>query len=784
MPTAGSDGDAFASSSAPGEPPRPNIDQTACVTGLPFDLVETKLGVPPIRPGTVAKTDVIARLCESRRPFATVIGPAGYGKTTLLAAWERTDPRPFAWIALDGRDDDGIPFLRYIVAAMHRIEPVPPEAFDALSGPGAAVWSTGLPHVGAALAARRHPLVLVLDDLHAMRNSTCLDVLAALCDYVPPGSQIAVASREDPALPLARWRMQERLTEVGVPDLRFDEQEARTLLNAAGVDLDDTAVADLTGKTEGWPAGLYMAALSVKTGVVGPAPAEAFTGDDRLVADYFRYELLSRLPEAEARFLMHTSVLDRMSGGICDAVLRATGSASTLAALERSNSFLVPLDRRSEWYRYHHLFRQLLRNELDHHTDPATVAELNRRAMTWCMANDLPEAAVSYGQAAGETATVAGLVGEQALALYYDGRMATAEEWLSWFSRAELAQFPALAVFGAWFRVLTGRPAEAQQWLAIADGATTAIPLFDGSPTIKPWVANLRAFMMPHGVRQALADADLAIEQFPPASDWLPSALLARGAAHALLDEAEDAHADLTAAIDLGAVSGASEDALVAEAELALLAIRQAAWTEAAVHARRSQILIEQTGLGHYGTSALTPVLIARIALHEGDVAKARLLAARAHRLRPLLDHGLPWFTVQVGLELTRVHLAMGEEAAARTIFTETERVLELRPDLGTLSKEMGELRERLRAAGTGGVRAMTLTGAELRLLPYLATHLTFAEIGRRLYVSGNTVKAEAVSIYRKLDASTRSAAIERAVDVGLLESTIYPPRPERTPAR
>ena len=751
------------------------------VAELPFDLVEAKLGAPSIRPGTVAKQDVIARLRSSRLPFATVIAPAGYGKTTLLAGWAEADPRPFAWIALDGRDDDGVVLLRYIAAAMHRVEPVAPEVFDALAGPGASIWSTGVPRVGSALARLQRPLVLVLDDLHAVENPSCLDVLAALCEYVPSGSQIAVASREEPALPLARWRTRGWLHEIGVADLRLNEQEAQVLLAAAGVELDAAEVADLTERTEGWPAGLYLAALSLQAGAPGPARVETFTGDDRLVAGYFRFELLSRMPEAEARFLTHTSVLERMCGGLCDAVLQTTGSAATLESLERSNRFVVPLDRRGEWYRYHHLFGQLLRNELER-SDPEAVPVLNRRAMAWCMANDLAEAAVGYGHAAGETATVAGLVDRLTFPLYYDGRMATVEGWLGWFDHDELMRYPALAVYGAWFRALTGRPAEAERWLSLADGATSAIPLSDGSATIAPWVANLRAYMMPDGVERALADAHLALEQFAPGSPWRPVALLIRGVAHALLGATDRAKADLDAAVDTALAMGAFDDAFVAAAELALLAAQQGAWDEAGRHARQAQALVEETGLGDYGTSAIAHVVVARVALHEGRQADARAALTRAHRLRPLLDHGFPWLTIQVGLELTRAHLALGEAAAARTVLTETERVLERRPDVGSLAKEVRELRERVAATSSpAGSWAMSLTGAELRLLPYLATHLTFVEIGQRLYLSQHTVKSEATSIYRKLQASSRSTAIERAVQVGLLESTIYPPRPNLT---
>jgi LuxR family maltose regulon positive regulatory protein len=411
------------------------------------------------------------------------------------------------------------------------------------------------------------------------------------------------------------------------------------------------------------------------------------------------------------------------------------------------------------------------------------VAVLNRRAMVWCMANDMAEAAVGYGHAAGETAIVAGLVDRLALPLYYDGRIATVEEWLGWCSDDELVRFPALAVYGAWVRALTGRPAEAERWLALAEGATSMIPLSDGSATIEPWVANLRAFMMPDGVERALADAHLALEQFAPASGWRPSALVIRGVAHALVGATDRARADLAAAVDTGLAIGAVDDVFVAQGELALLTARQGAWGEAGRHARQAHQLVEETGLADYSVSAIVHVAVARVALHEGRRSDARAALTRAHRLRPLLDHGLPWITVQVGLELTRAHLALGEAAAAQTVFTETEQVLQRRPDTGALAEEARELRERVAATSSPAGRwAMSLTGAELRLLPYLATHLTFLEIASRLFITPNTVKTEAISIYRKLGTSSRGGAIERAVEVGLLESTIYPPRASLTP--
>jgi LuxR family maltose regulon positive regulatory protein len=742
-------------------------------TETPFDLAEVKLGPPSTRPGTVAKTEVIAHLCASRAPLVTVVAPAGYGKTTFLARWAEADPRPFAWVALDGRDDDPVVLLRYVAGAMHRLEPLPPEVFEALSGGGGSGWTRRVVRLGNALAAREQPFVLAFDDLHSVVNPSCLDVLAELLESIPAGSQIAVASREEPALPLGRWRAHGWLHELGPADLRLDGREAELLLSAAGIELGEDEVNELTERTEGWPAGLYLAALSMQAGSPSPAGTGIFSGDDRFVTDYFRAELMSRLPAAETRFLTQTSVLERMCGGLCDSVVESTGSAGVLERLERTNHFVVPLDRRAEWYRYHHLFAELLRNELAH-SEPDAAAALNRRAMDWCIAHDLPEAAVVYGHAAGETEAVARLVDELALPTHYDGRLQTLDGWLSWFSEDELRRYPALAVVGGWLRALTGRAAEAESWLALAEGSTSTIPLSDGSATIDPWVAILRAAMMPDGAASALADGDLSVAELAPESGWRPAALTIRGTVHVVLGAAESAIADLTAAVEGGVV--ASETAVVAHAQLALLAIRRGAWNEAGQHERAGQAVVKEAGLGDYASTALVQVATARVALHEGRQDDARAAMTAAHRLRPLLDHGLPWLTMQVGLELARAHLALAEPGPARTVLGEAEQVLDIRPQLGILVEDARELHDRVAAtSGPDGAWAMSLTGAELRLLPYLATHLTFPGIASRLFISRNTVKSEAVSIYRKLGVSSRSDAIERAVEFGLLDDSIYP---------
>jgi LuxR family maltose regulon positive regulatory protein len=716
----------------------------------------------------VKKSRVVATLCGSSSPIASIIAPAGYGKTTLLGRWAEDDPRPFAWVSIDERDDDSLFLLRHIATAIHRVVPIAPAVLDALTGPADSIW-TRLPRVGNALAGLKQPIVVALDDIHAISNPASLSVIAALVDYVPPGSQLALASRGQVALPLARWRSRGMLNEIRTDDLRLDDGEADVLLKGAGVALEASEVKDLTGETEGWAAGIYLAALSIRSGAPDLAHNRGFSGDDRYVSEYFRLEVLSRLPSDEARFAMRTSVLDIMTGPMCDAVLQTRGSADLLATMEGSNLFVVPLDRRGERYRYHHLFRQLLRIELER-TEPGMVEELNRRAMEWFLANGQLEAAVRFGQAAGARQEVACIVDQLAFPLYRDGRMDSLVDLLGWFDEADLLHFPAIAVLGGWVQALTGHAVQAARYLAIADGATSTILLADGSATIDPWVATLRSTMMPDGVERALADAEAALIELAPTSVWRSSATVMMGIANLLLGSTDAATADLEAAIDFARPIGSTDVEFIAHAELALLAARHGAWLDASSHAEAAQMVVERERFEHYALAAVVYVAVARVALFRHQHGEARAAMRRAHSLRALLDHSIPWLTVQVGIELTRAHLSLGEADAARTILADTLSVLKRRPGLGLLVDEMEEMRRRVAATAGPGAWAVTLTAAELRLLPYLATYLTFPEIATRLFITSHTVRSEAKAIYRKLDATSRAEAIERAVDVGLLE--------------
>ncbi len=330
---------------------------------------------------------------------------------------------------------------------------------------------------------------------------------------------MALSARGDPALPLGALRARGLALEIGPDDLRMDEAEAHQLLSAAGVDLPDEQIAELNEHTEGWPAGLYLAALSIRARGVKAKGAATFSGSDRLVSDYLRSELLAHLSADDLRFLTRTAVLERMSGPLCDTILEESGSAAILESLARSNLFLVPLDTTREWYRYHHLFQELLRSELAR-AEPDLVPRLLRRAADWCEADGQPETAIGYAQEAGDVDRVARLVEQCALPVYQSGRVATAERWLDWLERhGALERNTAVAVLGALLATVWGRPAEAERWADAAERGSYDGTLPDGSASIDSWLALLRA---PAVSERGGEDARGCGARGPDARPWEP----------------------------------------------------------------------------------------------------------------------------------------------------------------------------------------------------------------------------------------------------------------------
>jgi LuxR family transcriptional regulator, maltose regulon positive regulatory protein len=398
-------------------------------------LLATKLHVPRPRPGLVARPRLVEALGEGlARRLILVCAPAGFGKTALLADWARRGNRPVAWLSLDAGDNDPARFWRHAVAALDRVRPGMAERAGPLLGPPAPASFEGL--VTALineLAAQPGggELLLVLDDYHLIDTQQVHDSLLFLLEHLPPGVHLVLASRSDPPLPLARMRARAQLAELRAGDLRFTAEEAAALLReAVDGDLPGAAVAALAARTEGWAAGLQLAALSLRGQPDVTAFVAAFSGSHRYVLDYLAGEVLEGQTDQVREFLLETSVLERLSGRLCDAVTGRTDSQAMLEQVERANLFLMPLDAVRGWWRYHQLFADLLRARLKQQ-QPGRVAALHHNAAAWCEEHGLADDAVRHALAAGDTTWAARLIERHFDETFWPGERTTVQRWLS-----------------------------------------------------------------------------------------------------------------------------------------------------------------------------------------------------------------------------------------------------------------------------------------------------------------------------------------------------------------
>jgi LuxR family transcriptional regulator, maltose regulon positive regulatory protein len=736
-----------------------------------FDLLASKLRRPATRPGTVSRSSLVDLLArDESAAIVSVTAPSGYGKTTLLAQWAERDGQAFAWVSVDERDNDPKVLLSYVAAALDAVQPLDKRVFEALASPVSSVPGSVVPRLGLAFWSMSAPVVLVLDDVHLLRNTECRDALSVLADHVPPGSRLVLAGHDAPPLRIARLRTQGRLLEIGPDDLSLSRQEAAALLRAAGVILGEDDVVALHQRTEGWAAGLYLAALHLREGGSLQDAENAFGGDDRLVSQYMESEFLERISARNREFLTRTAVLERMCGPLCEAVLEIPGSAAELAELARSNLLLVPLDRRGYWYRYHHLFRDMLLAELERR-EPGLAPALRRRAAAWCQANDRPEEALQYFMAAGDVAMAAELVAKLAVPSRRQGRVTTLLRWFRWLDdRDGIAGHPMVTVLAALIYAWMGRPAEAERWARVVDSWADGSTVWPGG-AIGAWAALVRAFACCHGLAQMLDDADQAARRFQEAGIVTAAPALLQGIARVLSGDRDGGDSVLADAVSLGQQAGTNGIVAEALAERSLAAMARGDWTRADELAGQARAALRLAAEEDSYIAPLACAVQARVEIHRGDVAAARRQLVSAQRARPLLTYAIPHVAVQARVELSRAHLALGDTTGARTLMREIDEILKRRPDLGTLTAEARELRARLSADHGPAIPGVSsLTTAELRVLPMLATHLSFPEIGAEMFLSPHTVKSQAMSIYRKLGASSRNQAVMRSRELGLLE--------------
>jgi LuxR family maltose regulon positive regulatory protein len=720
--------------------------------------------------GFVCRPALVRRLLDRREaPLALIAAPAGYGKSTLLAEWAARDERPFIWVTLSSRGQDAMMAATSIMEEFGEMAWIAPDA-----GPAPPACLTG--DATGALRALMHSLdqaqrrfVLVLDDAHTIRPAVLRAVVAALLERLGRGSQIAVATRTEPPLPIGRLRARRELVEVRTEDLKMSPAEAATLLRLAGLESDFATVRTLLAQTEGWPTGLYLAALALGSEVETDAAMASLQADDHLIADYVSDELLVDLAPEMRRFVTRTSVLDHLSGPLCDAVLDQLGSAATLAGLARCHLMLIPIDRKREQFRWHGLFQAALRAEL-RRTEPELELELHRRASTWLAEHGDLDAAIAHAVVAGDVTRAGGLLWANVADYLFDGHIDTIQTWLARFTADQIAQSPALALACAHTRLIAGHIAQARHWGLLAVEAERRPGQTTATPSLETGTAIIDAVAAEAGPAQMAQDAMRAYQLEPDHSQWRPISCLLTGVAEHLAGHHHSAEQWLHDGVALSAAAAPAIGSLCL-AQLTMIAIEADDWTRAGELAERAARIIEEhPSLGTVPISALVFAASATTRAHEGRVDEAKRDLRRGVDLLAALGDFASWYDAETRILLARAAIGLADSVRARTLLAEASRLARRTPDARIFVRHFDDAWGQIDTlAETTLSGPSSLTIAELRILRFLPSHRSLREIAERLDVSVNTVKTQAHAIYRKLDAASRSEAVERASQAGLL---------------
>jgi LuxR family maltose regulon positive regulatory protein len=661
-------------------------------------ILATKLYLPPPQPRVVLRPRLIERLSEGlHRRLTLVSAPAGFGKTTLLSGWVAGCGRPAAWLSLDEGDNDPTRFLSYLVAALQTIAPnIGEGVLGALRSPQPPPTESILTVLLNEITAVGDDFVLVLDDYHVVDSGAVDDALAFVLEHLPPRMHLIISTREDPHLPLARLRARGQLGELRAADLRFNPSEAAEFLEGVmGLSLSAEDIAALEDRTEGWIAGLQLAALSMRGREDVAGFIRAFAGDNRYVVDYLVEEVLQRQPERVRSFLLQTSILEKLSGPLCDAVTGQEGSNALLEALERGNLFVVPLDDKRHWFRYHHLFADVLRARLMEE-QPDRVPTLHRRASEWYERNGSPTDAIRHALEAEDFERAAGLVELAALEMLGSSQE-TLYRWLMALPDEVVRARPVLSVYYAFallgrggFEAVDAHLRDAERWLDTSAETSERRE----APSVDMVVVDAVAFRSLPGTiavarayhAGALGDVFCAADHARRALDLLPDDdHLWRGAAASLLGIAYWTSGDLEAAYRSFA-DGVSHQQMTGHVRfqiagtyiLADIRIAQGRLNEAVRTYEQSLQLATEQGEPVWGTAHLY------VGLSELHRERGDLEAAKQHLLRSkeLDEHGgLPETRYRWYVAMARIKEAQGDLDAALDLLDEAERQYVESPD-------------------------------------------------------------------------------------------------------
>lgn len=737
-------------------------------------LLATKLHVPAIGSELVPRSRLEDALTAGRACKMTLLSaPAGWGKTTLLAQWALgVDDAAVGWLTFDASDNDPVWFWMYVIAALQSLSPGAGARAVELLTVGADPVQVVLPTLLNDLDSAGEPMVLILDDYHAVVNPAVHEQMAFVVGRMPANLHVVMATRADPILPLGRLRACGDLVEMRSDDLRFGIDEAGCLLNnVLGRRLPEAEIELLHERTEGWAAGLYLAALSLAGRTDTASFIRTFAGDNRHIVDYLMAEVLEGQPPQVRSFLLRTSVLGRLGGALCDAVLQTSGSASVLEMMERENLFVVPLDMSRHWYRYHHLFGEVLRAEL-HRSEPGLVAGLHKRAAAWFETEGLVDEAIRHLVAAGDIVKSADLIAADWLDEFNGGGLSSISSWLDLLPDETVERDPRLTAIRAWIALNLGQFDEARTWIDAVEAGSTADPRENDCLG-----AQLVALHEVYAFKTGDVATALEVAHHANTLDF-GDAVHARSAACAIYGSAlyfsgsfDDARTIFHRAVQLAEKIGDRRNRIYALGYLAMIAAESGRLEEAEDQLRRATGVEAIPAGGEHFIDVTVSLAMATILDARGD----RAAAAEAAQLAVgLARKGAGILEVAKAL-LVRAKIAdgLGDRGTATASRDEARTLLRGCVDTGVA-------RTLLASAGQGpGVVvpahndafAVTeeLTSKEAEVLRLLATRLSRREIGQRLYVSLNTVKTHQRALYRKLGVESRNAAVDRARKLGLL---------------
>ncbi len=644
---------------------------------MPSSLLLTKFYVPHLRAERLSRPRLTRRLDDAlARKLTLVCAPAGYGKTTLVAEWvasrvavgapgDASSPR-VAWLSLDAGDSDPARFLTYLVAALQRINPdigrditsmlqqPPPHAHEALLTP-----------LINDLVSVSSPLIVVLDDYHLVTALAVHLQIAFLLEHQPPQMHLVIATRDDPPLPLATWRAKGEVAEIRQGDLQFTAEEALEFLRrAAQTELPAAEMAAVLQRTEGWAAGLELLAHSLRGSDDVPGLLESFTGSNRHVLDYLMEEVFQRQPANIQDFLLNTSVLDRMSALLCDAVTGRVDSDALLLALEQRNLFVVPLDRSRQWYRYHHLFGDLLRHRLELQA-PDRVVQLHDRACHWYAENESPADAVRHALAAHIWEEAAALIWRHSSDLLKRGEVSTVLAWYRALPDRLVRGRPQLCAGMSWPLLLSGQVDEADEYLALAEqgGEGDSVPA--GSiAAAQAYAARIRG-----DGRRAIALSEQALALLP-ADDWQSRSAIATnlGIAYWYAGNLNRSEQVLREALETGRRSGNVYGGLAAR--IFLCKIEAARGRLRSATAAYRQAIRED---GQMSVAALAHADLAKLLYDQNDLAAAADHARQAAEMGR--RSGQPELQIAAARTLALIEQARGEQAAAQEALAETAQL-------------------------------------------------------------------------------------------------------------